>query len=62
TATSKAKRPQSHGVQDEGRLIDFYFFYCLLDGEQFRVVFTTGTAPYYFMPHTCNGRLLFRSW
>ncbi|MBB3114439.1 hypothetical protein FHS18_006560, partial [Paenibacillus phyllosphaerae] len=31
----KIKRPQSNGIQDEGRLIDFYFLYCLLDGGLF---------------------------
>lgn len=24
----KAKRPQSHGIQDEGRLTHLYFLYC----------------------------------
>jgi transposase InsO family protein len=35
TIAGKTKRPQSHGIQDEGRLMNLYFFYCLLDGGQF---------------------------
>lgn len=31
------KRPQSNRSQNQGRLIDFYFLYCLLDGVQFKV-------------------------
>ncbi|WP_240344332.1 hypothetical protein, partial [Paenibacillus sp. SYP-B3998] len=37
TITSKTKRPQSEGIQDQGRLINFYFLYCLLDGVQFKL-------------------------
>lgn len=33
----KAKRPQSYGIQDEGRLTHFYFLCCLHDGLQFTV-------------------------
>ncbi|SEN93741.1 hypothetical protein SAMN05518847_1051, partial [Paenibacillus sp. OV219] len=31
----KAKRPQSNGIPDEGRLIVFNYLYCLLDGVLF---------------------------
>ncbi|SFF27256.1 hypothetical protein SAMN04487969_1221, partial [Paenibacillus algorifonticola] len=31
----ETKRPQSDEIQDQGRLTNLYFLYCLLDGVQF---------------------------